>query len=70
MLRLRDRAAAEATFALLVPPTFWYEVGNVLWVATRRNRLDRATGLDTLEALRAFALETWEVEGRPERPQG
>lgn len=63
-LHLRDRAAAEPTFALLVPPTFWYEVGNVLWVATRRNRLDRAAGLDALEALHAFAFETWEVEPR------
>ncbi|RTH06835.1 hypothetical protein CSW31_04230 [Thermus scotoductus] len=35
---LRDRAVAQPTLALLVPPTFGYEVGNVLWVATWRNR--------------------------------
>ena len=63
-LRLRDRAAAEPTFALLVPPTFWYEVGNILWVAARRHRFERAAGLDAFEALQAFAFETWEVEPR------
>ncbi|WP_324667890.1 type II toxin-antitoxin system VapC family toxin [Geochorda subterranea] len=63
-LALRDRAVAEPAFALLVPPTFWYEVGNVLWVATRRSRIDRAVALDALEALQAFAFETWEVEPR------
>lgn len=64
MLHLRDRAVAEPTFALLVPPAFWYEVGNVLWVAVRRNRLDRATALDAFESLRAFAFETWEADPR------
>ncbi len=64
MLRLRERAVAVPTLALLVPPTFWYEVGNVLWVATRRNRLDRAAGMDAFEALQAFAFETWEVDPR------
>ncbi|MBX6377532.1 MAG: type II toxin-antitoxin system VapC family toxin [Clostridia bacterium] len=64
MLRLRDRAIVEPAFALLVPPTFWYEVGNVLWVATRRSRLDRAAAIDAFEALQAFALETWEVDAR------
>ena len=64
MLRLRERAVAVPTLALLVPPTFWYEVGNVLWVATRRNRLDRAAGIDAFEALQAFAFETWEVDPR------
>ncbi len=61
-LPLRDRAVAEPAFALLVPPTFWYEVGNVLWVAIRKKRLDQATGLEALEVLQAFAFETWEVE--------
>ena len=64
MLRLRDRAVAEPSFALLVPPTFWYEVGNVLWVATGRHRMGRAAGLDAFEALQAFAFETWEVDPR------
>lgn len=64
MLRLREKAVAVPTLALLVPPTFWYEVGNVLWVATRRNRLDRAAGIDAFEALQAFAFETWEVDPR------
>jgi predicted nucleic acid-binding protein len=65
VLPLRERAVAEPSFALLVPPAFWYEVGNVLCVAIRRNRVDQAAGLDALAALQAFAFETWEVEPRP-----
>ena len=64
VLSLRERAVAEPTFALLVPPTFWCEVGNVLYVAVRRNRVDRNAGLDALVALQAFAFETWEAEPR------
>ena len=64
MLGLRDRAVGERTFALIVPPTFWDEVGNVLWVATRRNRLDPASALEAFEALLAFAFETWDVDPR------
>ncbi len=63
-LRLRDPAVAEPTFALLVPPTFWYEVANALWAATRQNRMDRPVAFEALEALWGLAFEVWEVDPR------
>ncbi len=63
-LRLRDQAVATPAFALLVPPIFWYEVGNVLWACIRRKRLDQTEGFEALEALQAFVFEVWEVDPR------
>ncbi|NMA92267.1 MAG: type II toxin-antitoxin system VapC family toxin, partial [Firmicutes bacterium] len=38
-LSLRDSAAANPKARLFVPPDFWYEVANTLWVAACRERL-------------------------------
>lgn len=40
-LALRQKAVDRPALALLVPPLFWYEVGNVLWRAIRQGRLSR-----------------------------
>jgi predicted nucleic acid-binding protein len=53
-LSLRSHALDNPQMELLVPPTFWYEVTNVLWVATRRQRLDNHDALKALESLYDF----------------
>ena len=56
---LRDRAVEEPDLELLVPPTFWYEVSNALWVGVRRRRVDHRNATVALEALMDFRFETW-----------
>lgn len=58
-LALRDRAADEPNPVLLVPPIFWYEIANVLWVAVRRHRLDRTLAGAAIGALLDYGFETW-----------
>lgn len=58
-MSLRNRAVAEPAMALLVPPTFWYEVANVLWVGVRRQRLERGDAAGILKALAAFGFQEW-----------
>ena len=41
-LTLRDKLVdSPETGRLLVPPNYWYEVANTLWVAVRRERITR-----------------------------
>lgn len=56
---LRDRATEDPGLALLVPPVFWYEISNSLWVSIRRGRLDHENAMAILEALVDFRFETW-----------
>lgn len=58
-ISLRNRAVAEPAMALLVPPTFWYEVANVLWVGVRRQRLERGNAAGVLKTLAAFGFQEW-----------
>lgn len=62
VLELRDRAAGTPGTLLLVPPTFWYEVANVLWVATRRQRMTAQVAKEALATLRDFLFEEWEPD--------
>jgi predicted nucleic acid-binding protein len=57
-LALRRIAVRDAT-VLAVPPTFWFEVANVLWVSTRRARIGSAAAHAALEALQGFGITTW-----------
>jgi predicted nucleic acid-binding protein len=61
-LRLREQAVADASFALLVPPIFWYEVANVLCIAVRRKKLGYSPAAKALQVLQAFAFEIWDPE--------
>ncbi len=61
-LSLRDSAAANPEIRLFVPPNFWYEVANTLWVAVRRERLTQATATAALDTLIEFQFTVWPVE--------
>lgn len=61
---LRDRAIEDPDVALLVPPTFWYEVSNALWVGVRRGRLDHRNAIAALEALMDFRFQSWAPDPR------
>jgi predicted nucleic acid-binding protein len=61
-LSLRSHALNSPYMELLVPPTFWYEVTNVLWVATRRQRLDNHNALKALKSLNDFQFMVWTAE--------
>lgn len=56
-LSLRDRAVRELSLRLLVPPLFWCEVPNALWVAVNRGRLDQHQATAALETLLDFRFE-------------
>lgn len=56
-LLLRDYAAKNSHVKLLVPPIFWYEVANVLWVAVRRERILQSEAMDALETLLDFQFD-------------
>jgi predicted nucleic acid-binding protein len=58
-LSLRNHALNNPQTILLVPPTFWYEVTNVLWVATRRQRLSNQNALKALDLLIDFEFRVW-----------
>ncbi len=53
-LTLRNRAVKDRAVKLLVPPIFWYEVANVLWVAVKRGRIVKSMAMEGLEALLDF----------------
>ncbi|MBM4236177.1 MAG: type II toxin-antitoxin system VapC family toxin [Firmicutes bacterium] len=61
-LSLRNQALSEPQLILLVPPTFWYEVTNVLWVATRRHRLSNQNAQKALDMLIDFEFTVWAAE--------
>lgn len=61
-LPLRERAVDNPEVELMVPPNFWYEVANTLWVAVRRNRISRLLAMEALEALLEFQFTVWAVE--------
>jgi len=58
-LSLRRYALDNPEVLLLVPPNFWYEVANVLWVAIRRKRLNRQDAMNALELLVSFEFMVW-----------
>ncbi|MCL6592082.1 MAG: type II toxin-antitoxin system VapC family toxin [Firmicutes bacterium] len=58
-LRLRDQAVNNDQIELYVPPIFWYEVGNVLWVAAKRGRITRIEAMKALEAFLDFQIDVW-----------
>ncbi len=58
-LSLRSHVLENPQTKLLVPPTFWYEVTNVLWVATRRQRLNSHNAIKALESLIDFEFTVW-----------
>ncbi len=45
-----------------MPPNYWYEVANTLWVAVRRERITRAAATEMLDSLLEFHLIVWPVE--------
>jgi predicted nucleic acid-binding protein len=55
---LRDSALEDPALALLVPPAFWYEISNSLWVNIRRGRLKHQDAMSILEVLSDFRFET------------
>jgi predicted nucleic acid-binding protein len=61
-LSLRNQAENNPQSGLLVPPTFWYEVTNVLWVATRRERLSSQNAMKALELLMCFDFIVWPTD--------
>lgn len=61
-LSLRNHTLNNPQTILLVPPTFWYEVTNVLWVATRRQRLNNHNALKALDLLIDFEFTVWFAE--------
>jgi predicted nucleic acid-binding protein len=61
-LSLRNHTLDNPQTILLVPPTFWYEVTNVLWVATRRQRLNNHDALKALDLLIDFEFTMWFAE--------
>lgn len=61
-LLLRDHAVNNSHIELFVPPIFWYEVANVLWVATKRERISQTEATKALEALLDFQIDVWTPE--------
>lgn len=61
-LPLRDDAVDNPEVELLVPPNFWYEVANTLWVAVRRDRLTQPVAIEALESLIEFQFTVWTAE--------
>ena len=61
-LPLRDRAVDRPEVELMVPPGFWYEVANTLWVAGKRERISRHLAMEALETLLDFQFTVWAVE--------
>lgn len=61
-LLLRDYALENSHVKLLVPPIFWYEVANVLWVAARRKRIVQSEAMEALEALLDFEFDVAAME--------
>ncbi|NMD43203.1 MAG: type II toxin-antitoxin system VapC family toxin [Firmicutes bacterium] len=61
-LTLRDKLVDSPETGLLVPPNYWYEVANTLWVAVRRERITHAVATEMLESLFEFYFTVWPVE--------
>lgn len=61
-LALRNQAESHSQPRLLVPPMFWYEVANVLWVAMSRKRLSRQNAVKALELLMEFQFIVWPAD--------
>ena len=61
-LALRNIALEDGQVALVVPPNFWYEVANLLWVAVRRQRLKRHDALKMMRLLIDFECMVWNAD--------
>lgn len=59
---LRDRAVHQPGMTLLVPPVFWYEVANALWVAVHRQRIPSGIAEEALGVLLDFLFEEWDLD--------
>lgn len=46
----------------MVPPNFWHEVANVLWVAIRRKRMNKQDTIKALELLVSFEFMVWSAD--------
>ncbi len=61
-LLLRNKAVEYSRIKLLIPPIFWFEVANVLWVSVKRERIDRSQAYEALESLMDFQLDVCMVD--------
>ena len=61
-LTLRDKLVDSSVMEPLVPPHYWYEVANTLWVAVHRERITRVAAIEMLDSLLEFHLVVWPVE--------
>jgi predicted nucleic acid-binding protein len=61
-LLLRDYAVEDKQVKLFVPPIFWYEVANVLWVAAKRERITKSLALEALESLLDFQFDVCNID--------
>ena len=62
VVELRDRAVHQPGMTLLVPPIFWYEVANALWVAVHRQRIPSDVAEEALGVLLDFLFEEWDLD--------
>ena len=61
-LSLRNQALDNPEVVLMVPPIFWDEVANVLWVAVRRKRMGRQDAIKALDLLVSFEFMVWSAD--------
>ncbi len=47
---------------LLIPPTFWFEVANVIWAAIRRNRIKKSNATKALDLMQQFEFTICPVD--------
>jgi predicted nucleic acid-binding protein len=62
VIELRNRAVQQPGMTLLVPPIFWYEVANALWVAVRRQRIPSGIAEEALGVLLDFLFEESDLD--------
>lgn len=62
VIELRDRAVQQPGMTLLVPPIFWCEVANALWVAVHRQRMPSGIAEEALGVLLDFLFEECDLD--------